>query len=510
MHLEMRKILSLPALLFCALMLFTLSCKHPTPVVEQNGPIGGFPADVGKILVNKCAVSGCHNDASYQNSSGLRLDTWAHLFEGGSSGASVIPYSPDFSPLLYFVNTDPSRGTVATPTMPYDVTGKNANVLSADEYTILKNWIAAGAPDADGNVAFSSDADTRQKFYLTQQGCDLAAVIDAKTNLIMRYIHIGTDANNIESPHCLRMSSDSKYAYVSFLSGSSIQKINTKTDAVVSAMALGAGSWNICFVAPGDTNVITTDWRTNGRVIFGNTNTMTTIPGLTGSGSGAFVFPHGIATDATYDTCFITAQYGNVVYRYAPKIPDYRKVSIDGNPPVATNDGDASSPNPHEILMAPDYSKYFLTCQSTNKIQVLDAHTDAILASIDVGTFPQEMAISHTRPYLFVTCMEDANNPNANKRGSVYVINYNTYAVEHILYGDFYQPHGIAVDDINGKILVASTNANPDGPAPHHATACGGRAGWYTMYDLTTLNPVDNKRYEVTVMPYSADVRFKP
>jgi DNA-binding beta-propeller fold protein YncE len=106
--------------------------------------------------------------------------------------------------------------------------------------------------------------------------------------------------------------------------------------------------------------------------------------------------------------------------------------------------------------------------------------------------------------------MEDVNAATLpGRRGSVYVINYNTYEVVAVLNGDFYQPHGITVDDQTGTLLVASTNGNPDGPAPHHATACGGRAGWYSVYDINTLLPRSNKRYQVTVMPYSADTRFK-
>lgn len=504
----MRRILILAVTIVCFTTICTTSCRndkiHTTPA-PPTPDYGNFPDAIGKIMLNKCATAGCHNAASYQNCDGLLLDTWAHLFEGSNSGSTIVPFSPDYSSLLYFVNTDPARGTVATPTMPYNSPG---TALTNDEYNTLKNWITNGAPDKNGVISFSSDADTRQKIYLTQQGCDLVAVIDAKTNLVMRYIHIGESTTTIESPHCLRTSSDGKYAYVSFLNGSAIQKIDTHTDTVVSSCNLGSGSWNILFVLPGNNYVATSDWKSSGRVMFANTATMTTEPDWTGSGGSLFVYPHGITSDATFDTCFITAQYGNVVYRYAPKIPSYKAISINGAPASATTTS-SGSPDPHEILMAPDYSKYFLTCQGTNEIRVMNAHTDAVMAVIPVGLFPQEMAISKTKPYLFVTCMEDPANTTPGCKGSVYVINYNTHAIVQVIYGDFYQPHGITVDDLDGKVLIASTNANPSGPAPHHATACGGRAGWYSIYDLNTLLPVNNRRYQVTVMPYSADVRFK-
>ncbi|GAA4462241.1 hypothetical protein GCM10023093_08450 [Nemorincola caseinilytica] len=476
----------------------------PDPVLDM----GGFPDAVGKIIVGKCATAGCHNAASYMNSAGLLLDTWQHLFDGGNSGSSVIPYSAEFSPLLYFVNTDPARGTVATPTMPFDPSGVNANKLSEEEYNTLKEWITNGAPDRNGNIAFAADADTRQKVYVTQQGCDLVAVIDAASGLVMRYIKVGTNAGTTESPHCLRTSADGRYAYVSFIGGTGIQKIDTRTDQVANTTTLGVGSWNILYVAPHDTMVATTDCSTNGRIVYTRTGSMTIAPELTGSGSGLFVFPHGITSNEAFDTCYISAQYGNTVYKWAPTVPYYKAISIDGSPTVVTTPSDLSSPNPHEIMMIPDRSRYFLTCERTNEVRVLDARTDAILAAIPVGTRPQEIAMARTRPYAFITCMEDENVPSG-RRGSVYVIDYNTYEVVKVIKGDFYQPHGITVDEYSGRVYIVSTNASDSGPAPHHATACFGRPGWYSIYSLNTLEPVNTKRYQVTVMPYSADVRFK-
>lgn len=484
------------------LLLAAASCVHQPPPVPADG---NFPPDVANILVNKCAVSGCHNAASYQNADSLLMDSWDHLFNGGVTGSVVVPYSPTFSPLLYFVNTDSSLGTVATPTMPYSTPGRTLAPLTKAEYETLQAWIAEGAPDKNGNVAFASDPDTRQKIYLTQQGCDLMAVIDVQTNVVMRYIPIGVSVN-IESPHCVRISSDGRYAYVSFLGGNYIQKIDTRTDNVVAEANVGSGSWNILYLAPADTALVTSDWLGEGYLAFINSSMQAQQPYL--GGGGLFVYPHGITSNLTYDTLFVTAQYGNVIYRVAANGSFYRKLSLDGNPAVAASSTTGATPDPHDILMMPDYSRYFVTCDGTNEVRVLDAHTDSVLAHIPVGTYPQELALSKTMPYMFVTCQEDVS-PVPGCHGSVYVINYNTYEVVKVIYGDFYQPHGITVDDRDGLVYIASTNANPNGPAPHHATACAGRPGWYTVYDLNTLQPHNTRRYEVTVMPYSAAVRFR-
>ncbi len=486
------------------------SCVHkanrPDPVANGN-----YPQEVANILVAKCAVSGCHNAASYANANNVLLDSWEHLFQGSNSGAIVVPYSPENSSLLFFVNTDSAQGVVATPTMPEKTSSSPATPLTKAEYQVLKNWIASGAPDKNGNIPFAANADSRQKIYITQQACDLMAVIDGQSHLVMRYLTLGTKPNQIETPHCTRMSNDGKYAYVSFLNGDYLQKIDTRTDQIASAANVGSlrfnGSWNILYVAPADTSVVTSSFTADGIIAHIGTAGMNIIKSL--GGGSSLVYPHGITSNKAFDTLFVTAQYGNVVYKIILNTTPIKikSLSLDSNPAVASTSTTTVSRNPHEILMAPDFSRYFVTCQGSAEVRVMDAHTDTLIAAIPVGLSPVEMAMSSTQPYIFVTCQEDVST-NAGMKGSVYAINYNTLQAQRID-GDFYQPHGITVDDRNGIIYVVSTNANPDGPAPHHPTGFSGRAGWYSLLDLHTFKAYDNKRYQVLVSPYSAATRFK-
>lgn len=497
------------AIIAAVALLHTLSCVHK-PYVAPVEADGNYPQDVARILVDKCAISGCHNAASYMNAGGLRLDNWQYLFDGGNNGADVVPYNSTFSPLLYFVNTDSSVGTVATPTMPYSTTANPQPPLTKAEYEILVKWIANGAPDKNGNIAFSSDPATRQKIYITQQGCDLMAVVDAEKHVIMRYIPVGAVDGKTESPHATRVSSDGAYSYVSFLYGNYVQKIDTRTDQVIASANVGSlrinGSWNILYVAPADTALVVSSWVGDGLLAYINAGGMNVVPAKTLGGGSTLVYPHGITSVPTFDTFFITAQYGNVVYKLSADGMLYKLLSLNGNPPATSTDSLVAAPNPHDILMAPDHKRYFVTCQSTNEVVVMDSHADTVIAHIPVGLYPQEMALSATVPYLFVTCMEDVSD-RPGMKGTVYAINYQTLETT-VIQGDFYQPHGIAVDDRNGLLYVVSTNSNPTGPAPHHATACSGRAGWYSIIDMHTLQAFNNRRYQLTVLPYSAAVRF--
>lgn len=501
-----------PFVITCFLLASTLSCRKKTTTA---GPADGdYPEAIANIIINKCAISGCHNQASYQNADGLLMDTWDHLFNGGANGAVVVAYSPKYSPLLYFVNTDSAVGVVATPTMPQSTTTKPQPPLTKLEYTTLYNWIASGAPDKNGNIPFGTNPDTRQKIYLTNQGCDLLAVIDGQRRVVMRYIAIGADSTSIEAPHDVEVSSDGRYAYVPFYNGRYVQKIDTRTDAIAGSADLssvtlgGLGLWSIINLSPQDTAFMVSGTTSPGYAVTVNTATMEinewlSVDQLTG-GTGMFPYPHGLASNASFDTFYATLQYGNNVikYSFSGGTLGYTKLINIAAP------GSSPTPDPHQIEMSPDGTKYFVTCQQTSEVRVLDARTDSLLAVIPVGTEPQEMAISEPRHYLFVSCMEDAANPLPGRHGSVYVIDYNTLQTVTILYGDFYQPHDIAVDERDTLLYVASRNANPNGPAPHHATNCGGRAGWYSVYNLNTLQPADNKRYEVTVDPYAIAPRF--
>jgi YVTN family beta-propeller protein len=374
----------------------------------------------------------------------------------------------------------------------------NTNALSAAEYATIKNWILAGAPDKTGKVAFATDAATRQKIYVTQQGCDLMAVIDASTNVIMRYISLGKSPA-IEIAHCVRFTPDGKYAYVSFNKGQYLQKIDASTDAIVADMYLGNGSWNLFKISDDGKRMLLGDFNSQGTVRLIDLEKMEVLATYED-----LVYPHGIANTPNFDTFWITSQDGNTIYKLN-KTGAMKAISIDANEPNNT----ANTIDPHEVVMSPDGSKYFLTCQASNEIRVMDAKTDKLLKIIPVGTRPQEFALSKRYPYLFVSCEEDVSSEYPGFKGSIYVIDYNTMAFVKRISGPFYQLHGISVDDQNGKLYVVSRNISSTGPAPHHTSQCGGRNGYYSVYDINTLQPSTTKRFESTVDPYSADTRFK-
>jgi len=484
----------LPSVTYCIYvsvfsMLCLIACKHE-PAYVTPASSGNFPSEVGNIFINRCATAGCHNALSYSNAAGLLLDSWEHLFDGSINGAVVVPYSSDYSSLMYFINTDSTLGPVAVPTMPL-----NHAPLTKDEYLAMKKWIDDGAPDKNGNIAFSSEPATRQKIYAIHQGCDMLAVIDAEKKVVMRYISIGSKPYP-ESAIYTRISPDGKYAYVCFWYSNEVYKIHTHTDKVAGIFTLSNNFWSTMAVSADGQKLA----LTNGDD-FGLSVVNTTTAQVQHFVSTGFVNPHGITANAAFDTFYVTSLFGNTIYKFSNG--NTTPISIDGNP-LTTNSG--ATPDPYEIIMSPDYSKYFIACDKSNEVRVFNRNNDGLAKVIPVGLQPRGMSMSKTKPYLFVSCMEDPSS--GIFKGSVYVINYNTLEVVKVIKGDFYQPHSVSVNELDNSLYIFNRNQNYDGPAPHHQGPCSGRNGYYQVYDLNTLTPKSGRRYEVLVDPFVSAIRF--
>lgn len=478
--------LFLPAAAF-----FLSTCTYDKGLPSYND----FPDDIGKLMFTKCATAGCHTKEGKEAAGGLSLESFDDMFEGGHSGATVIPYRSDYSTLFYFVNTYSDLGVTLGPTMPY-----NKPHLSREDVVMIKNWIDNGAPSRDGFVKFS-DNPNRKKYYVTNQGCDVVTVFDQASGLQMRYINVGQSAGT-DAPHMIRVSPDKQYWYVLSLTGQYLEKYRTSDDSFVGKAFIGSGNWNAFTITSNSQTAYCTDLTpSNGKVA------TVDLASMTASIQQPFNFPHGIALAPGDDTLYITQQYGSSKLYKVP-VQDFSALSqvnlySGAAPPVTLN--------PHELVFSPDGSKYFVTCQGSSEVRVFQAGTDALLGTIPVGDFPSELAFSTSTPYLFISCMEDTLH-FPGKRGSVAVINYETNTlVKHIYTG--WQPHGISVDEAKKLVVVANRNSSTDGPAPHHPGSCGGRNGYVSFIDLNTLEMVteeegtSTKKIEIAVDPYSVSIK---
>lgn len=478
--------------LILLLIIFVSSCKKDISTTELQG----YPANVGEIIVKKCATSGCHIESSKAAAGGLALETWDKLFEGGSAGSVVIPYSSEQSWLSYFINTFSDLGISLTPTMPI-----NSDKLSYKEVELLQQWINNGAPSANGKIAFADDPN-RNKFYVTNQGCDIVTVFDTKSKLAMRYIKVGV-SENIETPHNIKVSPDGKYWYVIFATGNVIQKFRTADDSFVGSIEISQGSWNTFTISNDGKFAYIVDFSNNGRIAYVDLENLTLIKTI--SAASILFTPHGITTTADFKTLYITNQYGNYIYKIDVSnilLPEISTVIIvPGQPQSDVHD----IYDPHEVALSPDGTKYFVSCQASNEVRVFKQSNDSLLAVIPVGVFPLEFSFSKSHSYLFVSCEYDQSQ--INFKGAVYVIDYNTFQVVKILNENLFEPHGIAVDEKNNLLIIANRNVSPNGPAPHHTSVCGGRNGYIRLVDLNSLEFIKSFRSEVSTDPYQIAVK---
>jgi DNA-binding beta-propeller fold protein YncE len=467
---------------FCLFVVLFSCTKDSAPPL-----FGEFPTDIGKIFTYKCATSGCHNGTSYQGAAGLNLSSFADLFKGSNSGSTVIPYRSDFSSLCYFINTYDEYGPKNIPTMPL-----NTSPLSNSEVKTIKDWIDNGAPDINGYVMWSDNAN-RKKYYVLNQGCDVVTVFDAASQLPMRYITVGNNTA-VESPHMIRISPDGQFWYVVFVGNNILQKYRASDDSFVGEVSLGAfQNWNTMTISNDNKRAYCVSWQTNSRLAIVDLQTMQLKTNV-----GGFTNAHGIALNNTNDTIYMTAQTGNYIYKLDTALNTINEITLDGSPTSVST----SSLDPHEIQFSPDGTKYFVSCQASNEVRVMSTVGDNLLQVINTGVYPQELVKSFGKNKLYVTCTNDPNS-NPKIQGSVTVIDMSSYATNNYKVG--YQPHGIGLDEANGYVIVASRNIVSSGPLPHHTGICG-RNGFVNYFDINTMQLL-SKKTEVASDPYSIAVR---
>lgn len=479
-------------LLACSIVLS--SCQHEpfNPLPDGNG---NYPDAVATIIINKCATTGCHNNASYDGAGGLNLTTWDKLFEGGSTGAVVIPYRPDFSTLCFYTNTDSTLGPTLIPVMPV-----NSNPLSKEEYITLRDWIADGAPSAKGNIKFADDP-LRSKIYVTNQLCDVVTVFDTETLLQMRYITVGNKPVE-EFPRTVQVSPDKKHWYVSFFTTSGIvQKFSATDDRLTGELNLGTGNWTSFVITPDSRYGFFVDNNNPGKVAYADMESMELL--ATYTFNGKFRYPSGIALNEISHKLYVGNTTGNYIYamditdRLQPAI---KELVIDGTEDLLYH----STLNPADMI-TDKTGDCIVACSGSNEIRVMDMKTGAIKHAIPIGASPAHMAYSSARNKLFITCPQDEQSFPGNK-GSVVVVDMNTYTIEKKI-NSGYQPFGIAVDDNRGIAAAVNANLSPDGNKPHHSTNCGGRNGNVSFIDTKTMELIAGMRSEVAVYPYGAATR---
>jgi DNA-binding beta-propeller fold protein YncE len=479
--------------LLAGLLLTLLCCRRDSGKINY----GDYPPEIGYIMANSCAVSGCHNALSHKAAASYNLQTWKSMFEGSNSGSPVIPFSSRFSSLCGFINTYPELGIQNQPSMPF-----NRPALSREQVKTIRDWIDRGAPDVNGNVMWA-DNPRRKKLYAVNQGCDVVTVFDAATRLPMRYISVGNKPGE-DTPHHIRVSPDGDYWYVTFINNNIMQKFRCSDDSYVgdiplTPLAAGTGSedildWNLFVISGDGKRAYCTSLNANGRV-----SAVDLVNRRLLHYSAVLYQPHGIVLSGDETRLYVSSQYGNFMTELDSAFTGARTLVLENGASPSVN----SLLDPHDMILSPDQENILITCQKTNEVRVFHLPSEKVTHSIPTGVFPQEIIYSEATNQYFVSCTEDYQTlPGAT--GILTRIQGSDYSATHIKCG--YQPHGMAVDETRKVLYVLSRNVSTDGPLPHHTSECAGRNGFVNFIDLNTFRVLPGK-YELSADPYYIVIR---
>ncbi|OFY67563.1 MAG: hypothetical protein A3H98_03505 [Bacteroidetes bacterium RIFCSPLOWO2_02_FULL_36_8] len=461
------------SILFFLTFFFFTSCIHDPEVNYQ-----GYPPEIGKIFIERCATKGCHTTQSKSATAGLSLQSWEELFKGSRNGNSaVIPYRADLSFLTFFINTYNDLGPVIPPTMPL-----NQSPLNRQEVKTIMDWINSGAPANNGLISVTQRPEVTM--YIINQGCGIVYIMDSQTGLTKRVIDCSDDPKT-ESPHYIELSPDGNYFYICFFPGTALKKFDAQTGAFIGSATLGPGAWSALQLSENGKIAFVTNWRESGEVAVVDVENMKLL--LKYQGSGLLPYSHGLGMIGNY--IYVTEQPGKILHKINVTDlmnPEFEEIQL------------TDSANVHEIHFNATGTEYALSCNGLNEIWFYNASNDSLLAKVSTGFSPEEP--HYAGDYLFVSCPND-NKTIPGKTGIVTILNGKTHTfIKNIHTG--WQPHGLVPDVHNGRMWVIHRNVTTGGPAPHHSSGCKGKNGYMTAIDLKTLELIPGLKPEISVDPY--------
>jgi YVTN family beta-propeller protein len=323
-------------------------------------------------------------------------------------------------------------------------------------------------------------------------------VFDSKTQLPIRFIPVGTKPSG-NTPHQLRVSPDGKYWYVVFINNNIMQKFRCSDDGFegnipLTPLAAGIGTdnaqdWNTFVISKDGKRAYCASWTASGKVCCVDLENLKLIHYL-----GGQYFPHGLVLNGSEDKVYVASQTGNFMTELDTGFTTANTIVLQNGMPQ----NNASSLDPHDLVLSPNNTDILITCQKSNEVRVYNTLTGSVTAVIPTGVYPQEIVYAKATAQYFVSCTEDTTSfPGSH--GVITRIAANGYLVKKIKCG--FQPHGLAVDETEKLLYVCSRNIISNGPAPHHTSQCLGRNGFVNFIDLNTFT-VWPKRYELSVDPY--------
>lgn len=477
-----------------------LACVYTVAIgcgeLKEKNDVLGFPSNVDAVFSQSCATPGCHLPdeheldklAKPQHLEGdLDLSSWTGLFKGGESGAEVIPFASPFSHLL-----DHIEGR-AEPRMPPNFFPYNRDTLVAAEVEIIRSWIDAGAPAADGTIPFSG---VTKKAFTTNQTEDVVSVIDLNTFQTMRIFEVGDRVEN-ESPHGIQVSPDGQYFYVSMIVTGDVFKYSASTGAFVGKTSLADPVALIRLNGDGSKLYVTTNFQVNNTGQNGSISVIRTSDMAQIGSIGVGISPHGIQLSRDGKYIYATGVYSDRVY-----VIESQTDSLVYTFDVADDVGPSPVYEPYHVGVGPangqGFEDYvFITCRGNGQVRVfqrtastVSAGTLSFVISLSVGananSKPIQLEVTPDGNKIFVANSNDSSVTVIQKNGASFVVQTTITSQTDPFSGREHrlsQPNGVTVTADGRYALISNRNKNSAVP-PHHGGSGG--PGLLTVIDVAT------------------------
>lgn len=464
--------------------------------LKDKNEVLAFPPNVDAVFSQSCATPGCHlpdeHDldklAKPQHLEGdLDLSSWTGLFKGGESGAAVVPFASRFSHLL-----DHIEGR-AEPRMPPNFFPYNRDTLGAAEVDIIRSWIDAGAPAADGTIPFSGAS---KKAFTTNQTEDVVSVIDLNTLQTMRIFEVGDRVEN-ESPHGVQVSPDGQFFYVSMIVTGDVFKYSASTGAFIGKTSLADPVALIRLNHDGSKLYVTTNFQVNNTGQNGSLSVIRTSDMSKIDSIAVGISPHGIQLSRDGKYIYATGVYSDRVY-----VIDTQTDSLVHTFDVADDVGPSPVYEPYHVGVGPANNQGFedylyVTCRGNGQVRIfqrtaltVSATSLSFVASVSVGASanskPIQLEVTPDGNKIFVANSNDSSVTVIQKNGAAFVVQTTITNQIDVGTGRFHrlsQPNGVTVTADGRFALISNRNKNSAVP-PHHGGSGG--PGLLTVIDIAT------------------------
>lgn len=469
--------------------IFLQSCEQD--FVNSSGTDSGFPDEVHAIFNEPysssnitCTTPSCH--ASENAAVNLDLTSWQNTLNGSENGTMVIPYNGFWSHMISVINSDTNVAPVTTVSLP------EYHKIGSSKVTTIMNWINSGAASKEGQVAFS-DFSNNLKCFITNQAADVVAVLKTDNMQVTRLIPVGGRSNQLDAPHYVYLSPDSRYFYVSLIQEGYVEKYEVSNYTQVGRMQAGSSPAHI-EISPDGMYGFVTNFESTGSVT-------TTTKFNTGTMTVTEIFsevrmkgPHGMALTNDGNTLFVTSEIGEYIFKidanhFYASDTTYEKAPIDPSVPPSGNG--TGQFRPYQIELSPDQNYLYISCRGSSQIRVYNASDLQQVISIDLGSgaFPLLMKFTDNGQYLYVC------NRNNN---TVSVISTSNQSLVTTISDVGIQPHGVDFSqDGQYAIIACETQSGFNG---HHPQVGSQKIGVTRLIRMSNFELME-KRIEMGSFP---------